>query len=234
MAEFDKAKFTDLTETKALLGHDEAGSQRLKNVQKSLFDFGATKLGVDKGRDANETAGNIVSKLTSGLGTSTAADVLRTGLQTAATVGLDPSNYVAPGVGGTVAKVSSPAKNIAKHILQTGDMSIADNVVKESAANLVKIIPRARQGGLDSVIANRIPTNTRGLKFVTGANQIAAPGIKPANQVLKSAKEPIDSAIQKASSARAAGQRVSTAPGVSTRGYDINQILDQLAKKGQR
>lgn len=167
------------------LGWTDRGFKRLNTgLQEQAFNKAADILGSQHGKDANETAGNIVSQVTEPLGHSVAADILRTALQTGATVGLNPSNLVTPGgpkmLGGTVHNAEiNVAKQVAKDALETGSMDTVNQIANTSRENLINIIPRHKPSGLDVLQGTQLPVAARGQKWVQGANEILLPNVRP-------------------------------------------------------
>lgn len=222
-----KAQVGSPEDTMKAYGWDQAGISRLQKTiavpQEYLFNKTADLSGAERGQDANATAGNVVSKLTEGLGHSTAADVLRAALQTGATVGLDPTNFVAPGVGkekmlgGIVQDAAKAAevKGLAKHVLETKDIGLLNQIRQESAKGAAVIAPRSTPGGLDVIKGNVVPTNARGVKIISGANELANPAIKRQNLNAVSLRPPEETMIAKVSDSVAKNQPIGFSKAVS-------------------
>lgn len=239
-----RAEMGNIEDTMDQVGWSPAGVERFKHTlgvpQQILFNAAAKYTGSDIGKDANETAGNVVSKVTEPLGHSIPADILRTSLQTAATVGLDPVNYVAPEVraekilSGTIANVAerNVAKEVAQHALQSGNMSAVNQIAQQSADNLTKITPRAKPSGLDVLQGSQIPTSARGVKMISGANTFANPAIKPANMSRVSLRPAADTMQEKVTASLAKGQLPQFSKGVDPdKAAQATKILEAIQKR---
>jgi hypothetical protein len=224
------------------VGWTDRGFERLdKGLQEDAFNKTADILGTQRGKDANETAGGIVSHVTAPLGNSTAANILRDTLRTGAVAVLNPANLVAPGgpkmLAGRIRNVEQQvAHKFAKDALETGSMDAVNKIAQASTDGLTKIIPRAKPSGLDILRDTRVPADARGLKWVTGDNSIRLPNVKPASPT---GVKYIPASKGKTAAEIASGSSiVGTAPGTSTRGHTIeqlNQFAKQLAsKKGSK
>lgn len=218
MAEDFKAKFRKNSDrAKELLGYTDSGFERLGGLQKRGFDAAAKGLGVEAGKDANETAGNIVSKVTSGLGNSTAADVLRAGLQTGATVALDPMNFVAPGkMAGTIAKVAekNAVRDIATNVLKTGDLTPVKQIVKAQADGMASM---AGQYG------KNIATQGQGLGH--------APQVISSARVPNSALGPNTTAIVRSSTPKESVTRKMTTAAANNEGLEFSPMTTKAQKE---
>lgn len=226
------------------LGWTPKGFEQLNNgLQEQAFNKAADIIGAQKGQNANETAGNVVSQVTEPLGHSTAANILRTALQTGATLGLNPANLIAPGgpkmLGGTVNNTADQAiaRKLAREALETGDMSGVNAAVKLSKDNLVNIVaPRSKPSGLEVLRGTRPPVNARGVKIIEGANEIATPNVRPASPTgvkYIPASNPLETGVVKFQN----GSLPSTMPGTSMmdvngRMWTMQELADALQKKG--